>query len=302
MYYVVYGLLWLLSLLPFRVLHFIGDGIFLLVFYVFKYRKRVVLNNLSIAFPEKTAKERMRIARQFYHNFIDSMMESIKFITITKKQIQKRSTGEFDLINSLIEKGNNVHMMAGHQFNWEFGNLLYAMNLKKPFVGIYMPVTNKILDKIFFDIRKRYGTILISAEDFKTKMHAVFSDQHILGLAADQNPGHPGNAYWVNFFGKPTPFVTGPSKGAVKYNAAVVIIGFRKIRRGYYSFSCSLIAESGTQFTPQQLTLKYKNELEKIIRADPANYLWSHRRWKYEWKPEYGEIVNEEAPLKSGAV
>ena len=93
-----------------------------LVFYVFKYRKDVVMNNLLIAFPEKTEKERKQIAKKFYHNLLIHFIETIKFISISKKQIQKRSTGEFELLNKLIDKGKNVHIMAGHQFNWEYAN------------------------------------------------------------------------------------------------------------------------------------------------------------------------------------
>jgi KDO2-lipid IV(A) lauroyltransferase len=292
MYYIVYGLLWLISLFPFPVLYFISDGIYLLLYYVVKYRKKVVMNNLQIAFPEKTEEERIKIAKDFYHNLIDTFLESIKFITLSKKQIQKRSTGEFDLINHLAAKGLNIHIMAGHQFNWEYANLLYAMNLSVPFVVVYMAISNKILDRIFFNFREKYGTVLISARDFKTKMHKIFSTQYTLALVADQNPGNPANAYWMSFFGKPAPFVTGPGKGAVKNNTAVVIIGFKKIKRGYYSFTTTLITENGALHTPRQLTALYKTELEKIIRKDPSNYLWSHQRWKYDWKREYGEIIN----------
>ena len=292
MYYIVYGFLYLVSLLPFAVLYLIADFFYFLVYYVFSYRKKIVLANLLIAFPEKTEKERIRIARDFYHNLIDTFIESIKFISISKKQIKKRSTSDFDSINELIAKGYNIHLMAGHQFNWEYGNALCAMNLAAPFVGIYMPITNKHLDRIFFNFRKRYGTILISATDFKNNItHPAFSVQYTLGLAADQNPGDPSNGYWMNFFGKPVPFVTGPAKGAVKNNTAVVMVGFKKIKRGYYHFSPKLLAQEGSVYTPEQLTVLYKNELEKIIRNDPPNYLWSHRRWKYDWKPEYGDII-----------
>jgi KDO2-lipid IV(A) lauroyltransferase len=249
------------------------------------------MNNLAIAFPEKSERERKQIAKKFYHNFLDAFIESIKFISISKREILKRSTCEFEMINNLSAKGYNVHIMAGHQFNWEFGNALGAMTLAAPFVGVYMPISNKALDRIFFNFRKRYGTILISATDFKNKVHPAFSKQYTFGLAADQNPGDPANGYWMNFFGKPVPFVTGPAKGAVKNNTAVVMVGFHKIKRGYYHFSAKLLAESGSAFSPEALTVIYKNALEKIIREDPSNYLWSHRRWKYEWKPEYGEII-----------
>lgn len=251
------------------------------------------MNNLQIAFPEKTNEERKKIAIAFYHNLVDTFLESIKFITLSKKQIEKRSTGEFKLINDLATKGYDIHIMAGHQFNWEYANLLYSMNLTIPFVGVYMPINNKILNKIFFNFRKQFGTILIPATDFRNQRHSVFPKQYSLALAADQNPGNPANAYWVNFFGRPAPFITGPAKGAVRNNTAIVIVGFKKIKRGYYSFTTTLLAENGSLFTPQQLTVLYKNELEKIIRRDPANYLWSHRRWKYSWKPEYGEIIKE---------
>jgi KDO2-lipid IV(A) lauroyltransferase len=293
MYYFIYGFLWLFSLLPFRILYFISDIFYLLIYYVIKYRKDVVFNNLKIAFPEKTETERIKIAKQFYHNLIDTFIESIKFITLSKKQIQKRSIGEFDLINSLAAKGSDIHIMAGHQFNWEYANLIYALNLSVPFIGVYMPISNKVLDKIFYNFRKQFGTILISATEFNKGSHPAFSKQYSLALAADQNPGDPTTAYWMNYFGKPAPFLTGPAKGAVKNNIAVVVVGFKKIRRGYYSFSTRLIAESGSLFTPQHLTLLYKNEMERIIRLDPSNYLWSHRRWRHEWKPEYGPIIKE---------
>ncbi|MBK7680197.1 MAG: lipid A biosynthesis acyltransferase [Chitinophagaceae bacterium] len=292
MYYVVYGFLWLVSLLPFRVLYFLSDCMYGLMFYVFKYRKEVVLSNLAIAFPEKSEQERRDIAKKFYHNFLDAFVESIKFISISKLQIQKRSTCDFDLINQLSAKGYDVHIMAGHQFNWEFGNALAAINLTAPFVGIYMPISNKSMDRIFYNFRKRFGTILISATEFKKNAnHPAFSSQYTFGLAADQNPGHPSNAYWMNFFGKPVPFVTGPAKGAVRNNTAVVIVGFKKIKRGSYHFSAKLLTENGSSFLPETLTVMYKNALEEIIRSDPSNYLWSHRRWKYEWKPEYGPII-----------
>ena len=181
--------------------------------------------------------------------------------------------------------------MVGHQFNWEFANLVYAMHLRIPFVGIYMPLNNKILDRIFLKVRKRYGTIMISAKEFKNKMHTVFSEQYLLALAADQNPGNPAGAFWLNFFGKPAPFVTGPGKGAVKNNTAVVFVAFEKPGRGLYSFKATLVAANGASHTPEQLTVLYKNILEDTIRKNPSNYLWSHRRWRHEWKQGYDKIM-----------
>ncbi len=235
-YYPVYWLLYLLSLLPLRVLYLLSDFAFFILYRVVAYRKDVVYDNLKIAFPEKTDEERKRIAKEFYLNFTDTFIEMLKMISVSEKEVQRRGQCDFVLINSLIEKGYNIHIMAGHQFNWEFANLVYALHLKIPFVGIYMPVGNKIMDRIFFNMRSKFGTIMISAHDFKHKMHGVFSKQYLLALAADQNPSNPSRAYWLHFFSKPAPFVTGPSKGAVKNNTAVVYVGFHKVKRGYYSF------------------------------------------------------------------
>ena len=291
MYYIVYGFLYTLSLLPLRVLYLLSDFAFFIIYHVMKYRIDVVLNNLSTAFPEKSLGERKKIARQFYLNFTDTFIETIKMISISRKELEKRSECEIDYINELIEKGRNIHIMAGHQFNWEFANLVYATLLKIPFVGIYTPVNNKIFDKIFFNFRSRYGTIMMSAKDFRSKMHSVFSNQYILALAADQNPGNPANAYWLNFFGKAAPFVVGPGKGAVKNNTAVVFVGFEKVKRGYYKFHIVPITENGAEHTPEELTIKYKTVLEDTIRKNPSNYLWSHRRWRHEWKEEFSPII-----------
>ena len=292
MYYIVYGFLYVISLLPLRVLFLISDLAYFILYYVAGYRRELVANNLKIAFPEKTEEERKKIAKEFYLNFTDTFVETIKMISISRKELEKRGECEIDYINELIEKGRNIHIMAGHQFNWEFANLVYATLLKIPFVGIYMPMNNQIFDKISFKFRSRYGTIMISAKDFKNKMHNVFSRQYILALAADQNPGSPANAYWLNFFGKPAPFVTGPGKGAVKNNTAVVFVGFEKVKRGYYKFHIVPITENGSSYTPEQLTISYKNALEDAIRKNPSNYLWSHRRWRHEWKEGYAEIMN----------
>jgi KDO2-lipid IV(A) lauroyltransferase len=258
---------------------------------VFKYRRDVVLGNLKIAFPKKTDEERQQIAKDFYKYFADTFIESIKMISISKRQILKRSSGGFDLINSYVEKGYSINLLAGHQFNWEYGNLLCALNLKIPFTGVYMHIGNKVLNKVFYDIRKRYGTILISAADFKLKMTDVFKEQYLLGLAADQNPADCKNAYWINFFGHPTPFYNGPEKGAIKNNAAVIFVGFKKIKRGYYYFETTLLSEDASLTKQGEITTIYKNQLEKTIEADPANYLWSHRRFKHRWKEEYGEVM-----------
>lgn len=291
MYYIVYGLLYAVSLLPLRVLYLISDLSFFVIYYITRYRRDVIMGNLEIAFPEKSLEERKKIAKEFYLNFTDTFIETVKMLSIGPKELARRGLCDTEYLNRLIDEGKNIHIMAGHQFNWEFANLMYARTLKIPFIGIYMPVNNKIFDRIFFKSRSRYGTIMVSAWEFAAKMPQLFKEQYIMALAADQNPGVPSKAYWLNFFSRPAPFVTGPGKGAVKNNTAVVYVAFHKVKRGYYSFKAIPLVDNGSDHTPEELTVLYRNALEETIRNNPSNYLWSHRRWRHEWKEGYPEII-----------
>lgn len=292
MYYIVYPLLYLISLLPFFILYGISDGVAFLLHRVFKYRRDVVLDNLLIAFPEKTQKERNEIAKRFYLYFTDSFIETVKMISISKKELQKRNTGSYDLINDLVAKGKSINMLCGHQFNWEYGNLLYSSMLSFPMVTVYLPVKNDTFDRIMLKIRSRFGTTMVNPAEFGSRMHSVFRKQHALVLMGDQSPAIPGAGYWIRFFNRPANFLHGPEKSAIRNKVAVLFFNYKKLRRGYYHYEPILLTENAAEIPERgKITCLYRDELEKSIRNDPANYLWSHRRFKFEWKPEYGKIL-----------
>ncbi len=284
--------MYLISLLPFFVLYGISDFFAFLLDRVIKYRKDIVLNNLKIAFPEKTDEERQQIGKQFYQYFSDSFVETIKFLSISKKQMLRRTTGTYDIINKLISEGKTINLLCGHQFNWEYANLLYSSELKVPFVTVYLPVKNKIFNRLMYTIRTRFNAILVSPSEFGSKLHHVFNNQYALVLAADQSPATPKSGYWINFFNRPTSFLIGPEKSAVRKRSAVVFVGFKRVKRGYYHFESVLLTDDASKVSKRgELTLLYRDALQKTITNDPANYLWSHRRFKFEWDPEYGPIL-----------
>lgn len=291
MYYIVYGALWLFSLLPMRVLYFIADAIYGLVYYVLKYRRDVVMKNLMIVFPEKTEKERKQIAKKFYRNLIDTFIETIKLFSASRAFILKRFKANWEVVNQFKSSGKNVQVHAGHNFNWEWGNIAAAFHCQMPFIGVYMPMSNKIFDRIFLKLRTRGGTIMISAKKMAEEFAPYKDKQYLLALAADQNPGHPGNAWWFNFFGKPTPFLKGPAKGAFNNQTVVIFAFIHKIERGYYEAVLTVAEKDGSLLSQQELTQKFVKYLENVIREYPDMWLWSHRRWKAEWKPEYGPVL-----------
>jgi len=297
MYYLVYGLLWLISLLPLRILYIISEGFYGLAFYVIKYRRDVVMNNLLIAFPEKTEKERKKIAKKFYRNLIDMFIETIKMLSMSEKALGKRFTANWDLVNSIYQSGKNVQIHVGHNFNWEWGNMIMTKNTVFKLMSVYMPFTNKIIERLFYKLRTRHGAIFLRATHMKDDFLAYKDTRYALGLVADQNPGHPGNAWWFNFFGRPTPFLKGPAKAAIANDTAVLFAFIHKPRRGYYEATFTLATEESRLLTEQELTQKFVQYLENVIRQYPEMWLWTHRRWKHSWKTDYESLWVDESTL-----
>jgi Kdo2-lipid IVA lauroyltransferase/acyltransferase len=299
MYYILYPILYLLSLLPFFILYGISDFFFFITYYLSGYRKKIVLANLDIAFPEKTTAEKKIIAKKFYRNLVDTFLEAIKLLSISEDQVKKRAVMDFTIVKELLDKGKNVQLHSGHQMNWEYGNWAVATQVPVPWIGIYMRINNKALDRIFYKIRNKDKTVLVAVQEFKARAHNCFKEQYTIGLAADQNPGSPSKAYWLNFFNKPAPFVTGPDNGARKNNTAVVFVRFVKVKRGHYRFDSELVTENAAELQEGKLTLLYRDFLEETIKRNPDNYLWSHRRWKWPYKPAYEKrwIDTTPAPL-----
>ena len=293
MYYLIYGTLYLLSLLPWPVMYRISDLLAFLNWNVFGYRKEVVLGNLAIAFPEKTEAERMAIARAFYRNFTDTIVESIKVITMSEQTLKKKFIPNKEQIAEIAGQGKNVHIHAMHNFNWEIVNLGASRSWEMPFMCVYMPLGNKHLERIFRRVRSRYGTILVPATDFKTNFKKFEKERYSIALVADQNPGSPAHAYWANFFSKPAPFVRGPEKSARNRDLVVYFGQFYPVKRGVYTFDIKFITRNAAETKPGELTLAYIRYVEECVRQRPANYLWSHRRWKHPWKPEYQQSVLE---------
>lgn len=303
MYYLVYALLYLLSLLPWFVIYGLSDLLAFLTFHVFGYRKQVVLDNLRLAFPEKTALERIGIAKKFYRNFSDTVLETIKVISLSDKGLDRHfkvNEDTMELISGIVRSGRTCQIHAMHNFNWEFVNMGVARALPVPFLGVYMPLKNRILERIFRRFRSRYGTVLVPATAFKKNFEQVEKDYartaYALALVADQSPGKPGDAWWLNFFGTATAFIPGPEKAARERSLGVVFAHFYKVSRGRYTFDALLATEDASATAPGALTLAYARYVEDCIRKCPDNYLWSHRRWKHGYKPEYADRVLE--PLK----
>lgn len=286
MYYLVYGLLYLLSLLPFRMLYALSDLVAFILSRWVRYRRKVVLYNLAIAFPEKTERERLQICHSFYYRFTDNFIELVKLISLSPQKVQERFHCDIGFMEQLNAEGLSVDFILGHYFNWEWSNLGYAMINPMKQIVVYAHVSSPVAEKLMRKIRSRFGTILIDTAKFKEQFKPYVHEQKSFVLVADQSPRFIKGAVWLDFFGRRTAFTKGPDTNARMANNAVVLCQIKRIKRGYYTTQLELLTKAARALPKGEITRKSVAFFEKVIREDPPNYLWSHRRWKHIYQPE----------------
>jgi KDO2-lipid IV(A) lauroyltransferase len=281
-------------------LYILSDVLYIFIYLVFSYRRRIVLSNLKIAFPEKTEAERIIIAKKFYHQFIDSFIETIKLISCNEKFLRKHFSANLDLFDGFYQQPGSCQLHLGHNFNWEWANAFLPTSLQQIAAVVYMPIANKVMNRLFLKLRGRWGSTLVPAtptEAFRIKIRELKREKFVLVLVADQSPGDPSKAYWLNFFDTPTAFVTGPDKNARLNKLPVVFSLIRRIKRGVYKTNSRLATTDPRSLKEGELTVMFARFLEEVIREQPENWLWTHRRWKREWKPEYEDLWIDDPQL-----
>jgi len=281
---IIYIVLKTLSYLPFWILYGVSDVLFILVYYVIGYRKKVVMDNLNIAFPEKTPKEKKKISRKFFRNFTDFIVESIKTFSMSKKSFEKRYYFDnIKEINELVIKSNRgAAINAAHQFNWEWMIYVGAKLPKSTQTFIsYTPLSNKLLDSLIRKNRERFGLKLASASRFmRTLENTDKSILPISGLISDQSP-KSNYKFRADFFGVNVPVYTGPENIAKKFNQSYWFLNVKKVKRGHYLVHFELIDMDVSNYEDGELTKIGLRKTEELIRQQPENYLWTHRRWKH---------------------
>jgi KDO2-lipid IV(A) lauroyltransferase len=287
-YLLLRAFIFLFRIAPFRVLYFFSDRIYFLVYSLFGYRKKVVLNNLRDSFPEKSEKEISLIARKFYHHLCDILVESIKAFSMKEDEVVKRYEYENTrFLDELYRQGKSAICVGGHYNNWEWSGIASGTQLKHRPVGFYKPLSNKMVDAIVRKTRVRGRSLLVSI----TNTSAVFSQDYgepaIFYMVADQSPSSVRMAYWMQFLNQDTAVLHGPEKYARLHNLPVVFAYPQKIKRGYYKLKFIMLVEDPSKTAPGEITRIYMNTLEKIIQDKPEFYLWSHRRWKLKRNRSY---------------
>lgn len=286
-----YPFIWLFSRLPMRILYIKSDVFFFLIYYVFRYRKNVVLENLKLAFPEKSEAERIKIAKGFFKHFTDLFMESVKAFSISEKEILKRYTYKNpEFVNNFTKQGRSIALVAAHQANWEW-SISLPLVLDGKVNGAYTKLGNTYFEKVVRTSREKFGVLGYKTSETVKGMQKNFIEktQGLYILLSDQSPQVHKTFYWSTFFGIKVPMHTGAEMLAKKFDLVVINYVTRKVKRGYYETEFQLITETPKEFDNYQITDKYIDLTESNIKQQPELYLWSHKRFKHrnsfdEWK------------------
>ena len=286
-YYIFYGVNWILSLLPLRILYLLADLVYYVLYYIVSYRRKVVSTNLKNSFPEKTDEERKTIEKKFYKHLADLIVEILKLTHMSKKEQIKRFTyTNLEVIDKLREDKRDIIAVMGHYNNWEWPTLLPNF-LKYKTIIIFKPLQNKYFNGFFNNQRSKHGIILtptslIIREIIKYKINNIKTFSVFI---SDQIPAKGDIKYWTTFLNQDTAVFTGAGKIAAKYDMAIVFFHIQKIKRGYYNLDIELLYEHTAGLSEEVITETHVRRLEEIIREKPEFWIWSHRRWKHK-KPD----------------
>lgn len=279
---VISGLLYMVSLLPFRVLYIISDFLYFLLYHVVGYRKKVVLENLRNSFPEKTESERQEIARKFFRYLPDIMVEAVKAKSISKREVMRR----FEFIDSEevyrhFEAGKGVIGVTAHYGNWELGIHRLSLMTAFPRLVVYKPMSDKSFEQVYNGVRSRFGATMVPMKQILRHVVKLRNAPHISVFVADQTPGYQDSDYYMPFLNQDTLVFTGPERIARMTKLPLVFCEIRrKEKRGFYSCKFTTLVENPDDYSEHEITKIHNEFTERIIREEPQYWLWSHRRWK----------------------
>lgn len=275
-------LLRLLSRLPFWFLYLLSDFLFFLIYHVLHYRREVVQKNLRNAFPQFDQSKLKSIEREFYHHMSDYVVEMLKLLTISEQEFRKRlKLINSDLMDRIKVSHESFFGLTSHQFNWEWALAGTILQAPLPLDFVYQPVKIELFERFSLASRMRFGGHAIKRDEVARELFKRRAIPKIIGLAADQYPGlDRDKRYATRFLNQDTVFFDGTNQLAVLMQYPVLLFNTRRVKRGYYEVTIELLTEPPYPKGTTQIVEKYARKLEQAILENPANWLWSHDRWK----------------------
>lgn len=272
------------GILPFSLLYLFSDILRFFLQNIFQYRRSIVKENLTKAFPDKSEIEIKRLEKKVYLNLSDVLVEGLKSFLMTKRQIIKRhKVINLDILDKYIKSGQSLIGVTAHYGNWEWGSLSSSLQIDAHVVAFYKKLKNSYVDRFVRRSRMKFGTTLASIVNTAESFSKYAESKTVFIMAADQSTikRNLKISYWYNFLGRETAFLHGPEKYARLYNLPVVYIDIQRIKRGFYELELSVLVDNPSELPEGEITRLYAQKLEDVIRKKPENWLWSHRRWRF---------------------
>lgn len=292
-YNLSFALWYLLSLLPLQVLYRVSDILYYPLYYVVRYRRQVVRQNLTGSFPEKSEKEIIRIEKEYYAWFCDYVVETVKQMSMSKHQMMKRMTfsGVDDIVKAMEQEDKKFcFVYLGHYGNWEWiASLPYWVPADVKCGQIYHPLRNKAVDRLFLRLRNQFGGVCIPMKETLRKIIEMRRNNQkaIIGFISDQTPKWNSIHHWCDFFHRETPVFIGTEKIGKQVDALIYYAEVTRPKRGYYHCAFKPLTHCAKQVPDYELTDWFTRLLEEMITNDPSCWLWTHKRWKRtkeEWE------------------
>lgn len=285
-YIISYPFLYLISKLPFRSLYLLSDAVRILVFNFLGYRKQVIINNLKLALPHLTDKERNTIKKSFQRHFCDLFLEIIKSMGMSKKEMLKRfQIKNIEVLTQFEKQNRSAFIICGHYASWEWMMSL-GYHMKHVGYGLYKPIGNPYFDKLIKKIRSKHNAYMIPIQTAISIITAKEqnNERGVYGFASDQSPRPKPLSYWRSFMGIEVPVYTGAERLARSLNIPVLFGKINRIKRGFYEVEFKVISDQSASTKEYFITDTFTTWLEEQITADPSQYLWTHKRFKYARK------------------
>lgn len=274
----------LVAIMPFWVLYRLSDFVYLLLYKMIGYRKKVVRENLSNAFPEKAPQELLKIEQLFYQNLFDILVESIKGFSMSKKTLLQRQKKLDNLTREMVAEHQSIIILGGHYANWEWVGIAASTYVECPVNILYSPLKNKYIDSYLKNSRAAQNTQFWASHLAPKAFSQYKGKEAVYVLIADQSPSNPRRSHWIDFLNQETPFLRGPSSFAKRYDLPILFLDIQRVRRGYYTVALEVLIEEPALYTSEEITAIYAAKLEEKIKERPELWLWSHRRWKHKKK------------------
>jgi KDO2-lipid IV(A) lauroyltransferase len=259
-----------------------------LAFNVFPHREAIVKHHLTLAFPEKDIRAIREVMRQYYAGFAQMLVEIIKSAKMPAEEIRRRvRINNLPELRDLLAKGQSVMLVAAHQCNWEWMLLAMSVELEYPVDAAYKPLVDPWAEREMKKVRSRFGSRLIPAKELLPDMLQRRAITRVIAMVADQEPTTSEHKHWTRFLNRDTAFYMGPEHISRATKLPVFFITMRRVSRGFYEMGFEPLATPAEKLAPGELTERYARRVERQIQEGPADWPWSHKRWKLK-KSVYG--------------